>query len=150
VGVFQIGNRRKPEASAKLCRINYFRVASIRLFSRLTLFAQPVPKYYSVFSTDFRRCPCMPTLYFCQPHAKNQGMLRAVLSIKECERVVSQHPATYVGQQFPKVADGQQAASDFAVLNFPANETPAGWQPGYYRLDSDLTKLNESLLALSR
>ena len=32
----------------------------------------------------------------------------------------------------------------------PPNEAPAGWKPGYYRLDSDLTKLNESLLALSR
>ncbi len=77
-------------------------------------------------------------------------MLRAVLSIHECERVVSQHPATYVGDQFPKLANGQGAANDFAVLNFLPNEAPAGWRPGYYRLDSDLTKLNESLLALSR
>ena len=23
----------------------------------------------------------MPNIYFCQPHAKNQGMLRAVLSV---------------------------------------------------------------------
>ena len=92
----------------------------------------------------------MPTLYFCQPHAKNQGMLRAVLSINECERVVSQHPATYVGDQFPKLGGEQGVANDFAVLNLPPNEVPAGWKPGYYRLDSDLTKLNESLLALSR
>jgi hypothetical protein len=92
----------------------------------------------------------MPTIYFCQPHAKNQGMLRAVLTVNECERVVSQHPATYVGEQFPKLGNEQAAGSDFAVLNLPLNETPAGWQPGYYRLDSDLTALNESLLALSR
>ena len=92
----------------------------------------------------------MPTLYFCQPHAKNQGMLRAVLSVTECERVVREHAATYVGDEFPKLADQQGSASDFAVLNFPPNETPAGWRSGYYRLDSDLTKLNESLLALSR
>jgi hypothetical protein len=77
-------------------------------------------------------------------------MLRAVLSVNECEAVVRQHAATYVGDQFPKLANEQGAANDFAVLNFPANETPAGWRPGYYRLDSDLTKLNESLLALSR
>ncbi len=77
-------------------------------------------------------------------------MLRAVLSVNECESVVSQHPATYVGDQFPKLANEQATASDFAVLNFPVNEVPAGWRPGYYRLDSDLTKLNESLLALSR
>lgn len=77
-------------------------------------------------------------------------MLRAVLSVHECERVVSQHPAKYIGDHFPKLASDQMAANDFAVLNFPVNETPTGWRPGYYRLDSDLTKLNESLLALSR
>jgi hypothetical protein len=77
-------------------------------------------------------------------------MLRAVLSVNECERVVSEHAATYVGDQFPKLGSEQGTASDFAVLNFPPNETPAGWRPGYYRLDSDLSKLNESLLALSR
>jgi hypothetical protein len=75
-------------------------------------------------------------------------MLRAVLSVNECERVVREHAATYVGDEFPKVANGP--ANDFAVINFPPNETPAGWRSGYYRLDSDLTKLNESLLALSR
>jgi hypothetical protein len=92
----------------------------------------------------------MPNLYFCQPHAKNQGMLRAVLSVNECESVVREHAATYVGDEFPKLANEGGSASDFAVLKFPPNETPAGWRSGYYRLDSDLTKLNESLLALSR
>jgi len=77
-------------------------------------------------------------------------MLRAVLSVNECERVVSQHAATYVGDKFPKLANEQGPANDFAVLNFPPNETPKGWRSGYYRLDLDLTKLNESLLALSR
>jgi len=77
-------------------------------------------------------------------------MLRAVLSTNECERVVSQHPAPYVGDQFPKLGNEQGAANDFAVLNIACDETPAGWRPGYYRLDSDLTQLNESLLALSR
>jgi hypothetical protein len=92
----------------------------------------------------------MPNLYFCQPHAKNQGMLRAVLSIKECERVVSQHSATYVGEKFPPVAEGQAANADFAVISFRADETTAQWRTGYYRLDSDLTKINEALLQLSR
>src|SRR5260370_9960715 len=91
----------------------------------------------------------MPTLYFCQPHAKNQGMLRAVLSIKECKRVVSQHRATYVGEQFPKLPTEQVAANDFAVLNCPPEETPVGCRPAYYRLDFTLTALSESLLALS-
>src|SRR5258708_31245377 len=81
----------------------------------------------------------MPTLYFCQPHAKTQGMLRAFLSMNECERVVSKHPATYVGDQFPKLGSEQEAASDFAVLNIPRDETPAGWQP-----DRKSTRLNSS------
>jgi hypothetical protein len=92
----------------------------------------------------------MPNLYFCQPHAQNQGILRAVLSVNECERVVSKYPATYVGQQFPALVDGQGPANDFAVLSFRPHETTAAWRPGYYRLDSDLTQLNEALLELSR
>jgi hypothetical protein len=92
----------------------------------------------------------MPNLYFCQPHAKNQGMLRAVLSLNECDRVVSQHPATYVGEQFPEVVNGQVEANDFAILSFRADETTTTWRTGYYRLDSDLTQLNEAILALSR
>src|SRR5260370_8881712 len=92
----------------------------------------------------------MPTLYFCQPHAKNQGMLRAVLSVNECERVVSQHPATYVGDKFPKLDNEQVAANDFAVLNVTGDETPAGCRPGYYRLAPRPTRLTESLLPLSR
>jgi hypothetical protein len=92
----------------------------------------------------------MPNVYFCQPHAKNQGMLRAVLSVNECERVVRQHPATYVGEKFPSLGIGQEAANDFAVISFRSDETAAGWRSGYYRVDSDLDKVNESLVALSR
>jgi hypothetical protein len=92
----------------------------------------------------------MPNLYFCQPHAKNQGMLRAVLSVNECEQVVSRHPITYVGEQFPPVGNSLGSADDFAVISFRPDETTPTWRPGYYRLDSDLTKINEALLQLSR
>jgi len=92
----------------------------------------------------------MPNLYFCQPHAKNQGMLRAVLSIRECERVTSEHPATYIGEQFPSLGNGNSSANDFAVISFRAEEITPAWRTGYYRLDSDLTKINEAILALTR
>jgi hypothetical protein len=92
----------------------------------------------------------MPTLYFCQPHTKNQGILRAVLSVKDCERVVIEHPATYVGEQFPALVNGNGTANDFAVLRIRAEETTSSWRSGYYRLDSDLTTLNEAILALTR
>ena len=91
----------------------------------------------------------MPNLYFCQPHAKNQGMLRAVLSLNECERVMKQHPATYVGESFPGLGT-DQSAQDFAVISFRQDETTPSWKPGYYRVDSDINQLNDSLLALSR
>ena len=92
----------------------------------------------------------MPNLYFCQPHAKNQGMLRAVLSVNECEQVVSKHSATYVGQDFPRLNSNLESANDFAVICFQPEETSSTWRSGYYRVDSDLNKLNESLLALFR
>ena len=77
-------------------------------------------------------------------------MLRAVLSMNECEAVVKQYPATYVGQDFPHLGNDPAATNDFAVIRFHPEETKGPWQPGYYRVDSDLNKLNESLLALSR
>jgi len=77
-------------------------------------------------------------------------MLRAVLSVNECERVVGQHSVTYVGENFPAVADGQAVADDFAVISFHPNETTSQWRPGYYRFDSDLAKINEALMQLSR
>ncbi|MGC1615855.1 MAG: hypothetical protein WA736_14310 [Candidatus Acidiferrum sp.] len=92
----------------------------------------------------------MPNLYFCQPHAKNQGMLRAVLSVNECDRVVRKHSVTFFGESFPTLGDGQPGASDFAVLKFAAEEKNESWRPGFYRLDSDLTELNAVLLDLQR
>ena len=77
-------------------------------------------------------------------------MLRAVLSVKECERVVREYPATYVGEQFPALVNGNDPTNDFAVLSFRADETTSSWRTGYYRLDSDLTKLNEAILGLTR
>jgi hypothetical protein len=91
----------------------------------------------------------MPSLYFCQPHAKNQGMLRAVLSVQECERVASRAVITYVGEEFPNPAGGEENR-DFAVLSIASNETTEQWRPGYYRLDSDLMEINKALRELAR
>jgi len=92
----------------------------------------------------------MPNLYFCQPHAKNQGMLRAVLSLNECEKVVSKHSVTFFGENFPGLGDGEPGTNDFAVLKFASEETGGTWRPGFYRLDSDLGELNEVLRELQR
>ncbi len=42
-------------------------------------------------------------------------MLRAVLSVNECERVVSQHTATFVGDQFPKTTEEVSAKVPEAI-----------------------------------
>jgi len=92
----------------------------------------------------------MPNLYFCQPHAKNQGMLRAVLSVNECEKVVSQLRVQFFGENFPHGAETPADARDFAVLRFAADETNGKWKPGFYRVDSDLNQLNDALRDLQR
>jgi len=92
----------------------------------------------------------MPSLYFCQPHAKNQGMLRAVLSLNECEQMVSSRDVQFFGETFPSLSDGTPEARDFAVLRFAAEETNGKWKPGFYRVNSDLNELNNQLRELQR
>ena len=77
-------------------------------------------------------------------------MLRAVLSVNECERVVSKHPVTFFGESFPSLTEGPAGESDFAVLRFAAEETVGNWRPGFYRLDSNLVELNDALRDLQR
>jgi hypothetical protein len=92
----------------------------------------------------------MATLYFCQPHAQNQGMLRAVIPLVDCQRLVAPAVATYVGDDFPKVYVQNGQTSDFAVLGIGADEANTEWRSGYYRFEADLTELNAQLLTLSR
>ena len=73
-----------------------------------------------------------------------------MLSVNECERVVSKHPATFFGESFPSLAEGPAGEGDFAVLKFAAEETVGNWRPGFYRLDSDLVELNDALRDLQR
>ena len=77
-------------------------------------------------------------------------MLRAILSFQECQRLVNRRPITYLGAQFPKVADNSRGTGDFAVLGFTPEETKDDWRAGYYRLDSDLSEVNEVLRELAR
>ena len=76
--------------------------------------------------------------------------MRAVLSVNECDRVVSKHPVTFFGDRFPSLSEGVTGGGDFAVLKFAAEETVGDWRPGFYRLDSDLVALNDALRDLQR
>jgi hypothetical protein len=77
-------------------------------------------------------------------------MLRAVLTVPECETVAKRHPLTYVGDKFPSVSDSPQGSPDFAIVSFAPEESREPWRPGFYRFSSDLADLNEALRNLSR
>jgi hypothetical protein len=91
----------------------------------------------------------MPNLYFCQPHAQNQGMLRAVLTLEDCKHLPP-HSVTYVGEHFPSLADKPTKTADFAVLSVAASEADQEWRSGFYRFDADLMELNSVLQKLAR
>ena len=92
----------------------------------------------------------MANLYFCQPHTKNQGMLRAVLTREDCNHLAKPSSVTYLGEEFPDFAHSPQGAGDFAVLKFAAEEADANWRSGFYRVDADLMEINAVLLRLAR
>jgi hypothetical protein len=92
----------------------------------------------------------MPNLYFCQPHAQNQGMLRAVLTLDDCKYLVAPNSAVYVGEEFPAMADKRTQSADFAVLRVTAEEAEGDWRSGFYRFDADLMEINAVLLRLAR
>jgi hypothetical protein len=63
--------------------------------------------------------------------------------------VVKSHTTTFFGETFPSL-EAPANSQDFAVLRFAAEETNAKWRPGFYRVDSDLTALNDALRDLQR
>jgi hypothetical protein len=77
-------------------------------------------------------------------------MLRAVLSVEECDRVIAPKSVTYIGDQFPAPVNAAADSRDFAVLRVAPSETSRSWRPGYYRSDLDLAALNEALRKLER
>jgi hypothetical protein len=92
----------------------------------------------------------MPNLYFCQPHSRNQGMLRAVISREDCKYLADPKTATYLGEEFPDVAHAPENAKDYAVLKFSPEEADKQWRPGFYRVEADLMEVNAILLRLAR
>ena len=92
----------------------------------------------------------MASLYFCQPHTQNQGMLRAILNREDCQHLAKPGAITYLGPEFPKLTNGHQQDRDFAVLKVEADEADAKWRSGFYRVDADLMELNSVLLTLAR
>lgn len=111
---------------------------------------QPGTRVPFKFSPDLPIIPSMASLYFCQPHAQNQGMLRAVLNRDDCKHLAEPSAVTYIGDQFPDLAQSPRGSRDFAVLKVTADEADAQWRCGFYRVDADLMELNARLLTLAQ
>jgi hypothetical protein len=92
----------------------------------------------------------MANLYFCQPHTQNQGMLRAILTREDCKYLAAPSAVTYLGEEFPSLANSSRESRDFAVLKVAAEEADGQWRSGFYRVDADLMEINAVLLKLAR
>jgi len=90
----------------------------------------------------------MPKVYFCQPRASSLGMLRAALSLAECEIVAGKYSNFFLGGTFPTLSAIEK--TDFAILGIAPGEAQGKWRCGFYRLDSSLTDLDNFLRSLGR
>ena len=77
-------------------------------------------------------------------------MLRAVLEQRDCQHLAAPGAFTYIGQDFPSLAECPPEERDFAVLKVDAEEADSKWRSGFYRVDVDLMELNSVLLTLAR
>jgi hypothetical protein len=75
-------------------------------------------------------------------------MLRAVLNRDDCQHLAAPGAITYLGEEFPSLANCERQERDFAVLKVDAEEADAKWRSGFYRVDVDLMELNSVLLTL--
>lgn len=87
----------------------------------------------------------MPNVYSYRRSGSPQGALHAVLTWDDCFHVLCTGLAHYLGKHLP---DLSRETTDFALFHVAAEEAEAEWAPGYYRLETDLVRLNRAILAL--
>src|SRR3989442_14011690 len=92
----------------------------------------------------------MPYLYFCYPRERSHGILRAVLSVEECQRIFSTEQAVYLGTEFEALGGDKAGAENHAVLRIGASEACAAWREGFYKIAADLMKVDESVQSLAK
>jgi hypothetical protein len=87
----------------------------------------------------------MTNIYYS--HSFNrQGTLRAALSSEECRRLLKEHPAQYVGQQFP--TEGHSSEVDFALLSVSEEGVSEEYGIGFYLFDHDIMRIEEAVQSL--
>ncbi len=88
---------------------------------------------------------CMPNLYFCESENQSRGMLRAVLSWEDCNRVVNYGSAIHLGDEFPCGTINGSCRSTVAILYVRPEEASEKWGAGFYRIDTDVMEIDEAL-----
>jgi hypothetical protein len=92
----------------------------------------------------------MPNVYFWEPEIQNHGILHAVLSWDECDRVLDCASATRLGEEFPTGSIDLDGSATVAILYVRPEEANDVWTAGFYRIDADVTKIREAIRALKR
>jgi hypothetical protein len=87
----------------------------------------------------------MPNLYFCESENQSRGMLRAVLSWEDCNRVVNYGSAIHLGDKFPSGSTNGSCRSTVAILYVRPEEASENWGAGFYRIDADVMEIDEAL-----
>jgi hypothetical protein len=92
----------------------------------------------------------MPNVYFWEPEIQNHGILHAVLSWGECDRVLGFASATRLGAEFPTGSINLCGSATVAILYVHPEEANEIWIAGFYRIDADVTIIREAIRALRR
>jgi hypothetical protein len=92
----------------------------------------------------------MPNLYFWEPEKQNHGILHAVLAWDDCDRVLGCASTTRLGPEFPTESMNVGGAAMVAILYVHPDEANQVWVAGFYRIDTDATKIHDALGTLKR
>jgi hypothetical protein len=87
----------------------------------------------------------MPYLYFWEPEDQNHGILQAVLPWGDCDRVIDSESAIRLGDEFPSGSINGHDGATVVILYVRAEEANDKWFAGFYRINTDVTKIYETL-----
>jgi hypothetical protein len=87
----------------------------------------------------------MPNVYFWEPEIQNHGILHAVLSWDECDRVLDSASATHLGADFPSGSIDLWGSATVAILYVRPEEATDVWMAGFYRIDADPMMIRERI-----
>lgn len=141
--VREVGHEQ--EAIARLRTRTGSRSISVQVRRMFTPEARKTVRTILLGQASTRNSRSMPNLYFCESEDQSRGMLRAVLSWEDCNRVVQYGSAIHLGDEFPSGPINGSCRSTVAILYVRPEEASEEWGAGFYRIDLDVTEIAEAL-----